>query len=339
MKDAILGFKYWPDEPGTDSMCTWSENHYILFASAGYLAGQLFPDETFVNSGRTGREQMERFRPRVMKWMELRFKTGFSEWLSNVYYEEDFPGLLNLVDFCEDDAIAGRAGMICDLLLVDMASNSFHGLFGSTHGRAYVKGKKWAEKENIRSITKLMFGMSIFRAGGMSASTLAVSPTYRAPQVVYEIANDMDCDAMLNKQRMGFRIEDAHLWGISPDNMEDGQLFMALGGYNHPLFVTTLLHMFDEYNWWENTFFAGYKKARDQWLGLRDSGHLPAYMWKFRHDVCRNYREVADIYTYRTPDYMLSCAQDHRSGMGGGSATYLAGQLGAECRLFHDASC
>ena len=49
----ILGFKYWPDEPGEDAMCTWTENHYILFASAGYLAGQLFPEQIFVNSGRS----------------------------------------------------------------------------------------------------------------------------------------------------------------------------------------------------------------------------------------------------------------------------------------------
>jgi len=29
-KAATLNFKYWPDEPGIDYMCTWTENHQIL---------------------------------------------------------------------------------------------------------------------------------------------------------------------------------------------------------------------------------------------------------------------------------------------------------------------
>lgn len=30
VKDAILGFPYWMDEPGTDAMCIWSENHQVM---------------------------------------------------------------------------------------------------------------------------------------------------------------------------------------------------------------------------------------------------------------------------------------------------------------------
>ena len=56
-KYTTLDFKYFPDEPGIDSMCTWTENHYILFTSAGYLAGQLYPDIIFTNSGETGRQK------------------------------------------------------------------------------------------------------------------------------------------------------------------------------------------------------------------------------------------------------------------------------------------
>ena len=38
MKRTVLGFKYWMDEPGHDSMCYWSENHQLLFAACEYLA-------------------------------------------------------------------------------------------------------------------------------------------------------------------------------------------------------------------------------------------------------------------------------------------------------------
>ncbi|MFN2304493.1 MAG: hypothetical protein ACK2TV_12255, partial [Anaerolineales bacterium] len=117
-KETLLNFKYWPDEPGIDSMCTWTENHYILFSSAGYLAGQLYPDQVFINSGETGREKMERNRPRVLRWLEMRFKTGFNEWLSHVYYEEDLTALLSLHDFCNDNEIRQKATMIIDLVLL-----------------------------------------------------------------------------------------------------------------------------------------------------------------------------------------------------------------------------
>lgn len=43
IQSALIGFKYWLDEPGQDPMVYWSENHQILFASAEYLAGNLFP--------------------------------------------------------------------------------------------------------------------------------------------------------------------------------------------------------------------------------------------------------------------------------------------------------
>ncbi|MBQ3127636.1 MAG: hypothetical protein IJC13_01205, partial [Clostridia bacterium] len=49
IKSTFLGFKYFMDEPGDDSMCYWSENHQILFAVSEYLAGQEWPDEIFTN--------------------------------------------------------------------------------------------------------------------------------------------------------------------------------------------------------------------------------------------------------------------------------------------------
>ncbi len=88
----VLGFKYWPDEPGVDSLCTWTENHYILYSSAAYLAGQLYPDQTFSNAGQMGNDKMVINRPRILRWLDLRYHTGFSEWLSHVYYDEDLIG-------------------------------------------------------------------------------------------------------------------------------------------------------------------------------------------------------------------------------------------------------
>ena len=183
-KRTVLNFKYFPNEPGIDSLCTWTENHYILFTSAAYLAGQTVSGRNFPNSGETGRQKIELNRQRILRWLDLRFHTGFSEWLSHVYYDEDLTALLSLYDFAADDEIRRKAEMVIDLLLFDMALNSFKGVFGSTHGRAYENTKKWASNEGTTDTSKLLFGMGIFSGfDNMSAIAFALS-SYRVPAVI-----------------------------------------------------------------------------------------------------------------------------------------------------------
>ena len=137
MEDAVLNFKYWIDEPGQDQMCYWSENHQILYHSGELTAGQLFPDEVFTNNGMTGAEHVEHAKPYVLRWLEFRMRYGFSEWHSNVYFDEDIPAVLNLVDFAEDPEIRLRARMVMDIIAIDLAANYFDGLFATVHGRTY----------------------------------------------------------------------------------------------------------------------------------------------------------------------------------------------------------
>ncbi len=123
--------------------------------------------------------------------MELRFKTGFNEWLSNVYYDEDFPALTNLLDLSNDKVMSDKARIIMDTMFLDMASNSYYGQFSCTHGRTYTKEKLNPYKESTIDTAKLMFGMGRFaNEDNMSAVLLALSPKYELPKVVFEIAND-----------------------------------------------------------------------------------------------------------------------------------------------------
>jgi hypothetical protein len=333
-RQTVLDFKYWPDEPGIDSMCTWSENHHILFAAGGYLAGQLYPDEVFTNSGQTGREKMAIHRPRVMRWLDLRYRTGFSEWLSHRYYNEDLTALLNLVDFCEDEEIVRRATMVTDLVLTDMALNSFHGTFGSTHGRSPEHRKKHAAFESTADTGKLIFGMGIFQPGGMSCTSLALTERYRVPRVIYEIANDLDRPEMINRQRMGIRLAEAERWGLGFSDFEDGMVYLSLEAYTHPRTINLFADMLDAYNWWDNDFFEPFKKQRALINTARRLRLLPMLARLCERDITRNTREEVNIYTYRTPDYMLSSAQDYRKGYGGDQQHIWQATLGTDAVCF-----
>jgi hypothetical protein len=338
-RQSVLNFKYWPDEPGTDSMCTWSENHHILFSSGGYLAGQLYPDAVFTNSGRTGAELMAKHRPRILRWLDLRYRTGFSEWLSNVYYDEDLTALLSLVDLCADKEIALRATMVTDLLLLDVALNSYRGVFGSTHGRSYERHKKWADHESTKDVEWLLFGLNTPGFGSMSAACLALSKHYVMPQVIYEIANDVNRPELINRQRMGIKLEEAARWGLGFTDLEDGMVWLSLEAYTHPLTIELFVKMLDAYNWWKNSFFAPFAAQRAVLEQARASGLLPTLAKTYEHDICRNLRDEVNIYTYKTPDFMLSSAQDYRVGYGGDQQSIWQATLGpnAVCFTTHPA--
>ena len=332
-KETTLGFKYWPDEPGLDSMCTWTENHYILFSSAGYLAGQLYPDEVFVNSGETGREKMARNRPRILRWLDMHFRTGFNEWLSHVYYDEDLTALLSLYDFCEDEEIRTKAEMVLDLILLDMALNSFKGVFGSTHGRAYENTKKWASNEGTSDSMKLLFGMGIYSAfDSMSAGGFALS-TYNMPPAIEAIAHDTD-KTYINRQRMGFKVQDAEKWGLTYDDTESGMVFLTNEAYLHPLTAELTLKMFDEFNWWESEFFHEFPPYRGFLNATKKLNLIPTLAKVLEKDVCRNMRDEPNVYTYHTADYMLSTAQSHRAGYGGDQQHIWQATLGPDAVCF-----
>jgi hypothetical protein len=333
-RQVVLGFKYFPNEPGVDSLCTWTENHYILYTTGAYLAGQLYPDTVFTNSGESGEQKMNLNRPRILRWMELRFRTGFSEWLSHVYYDEDLTALLSLVDFATDDELRRRAEMIVDLLLLDMALNSYCGVFGSTHGRAYENTKKWAAQEGTTDTVKLLFGRGIFSGyDNMSAAAFALS-RYQLPEVIEKIAQYDPPDGMINRQRMGIRLAEMEKWGLKPDNFEDGMHYLTLEAYAHPRTINNTISMFDQCNWWENDFLRPFSAFRPFVKPLRKLDLLPVLASIVERDVCRNTREEVNIYTYKTADYMLSTAQDYRKGYGGDQQHIWQATLGQDAVCF-----
>ncbi len=336
-KETLLQHKYWPDErlnepdpEKTDSMVYVTENHFILYVSSAYLVGQLYPDEVFAASGETGAQKMETFRPRVMRWLELRYKTGFSEWLSNVYYDEDIPALVALLELADDEEIQTLSAMVLDLIFADMALNHYDGAFGSTHGRTY-EDKMGGSRDNTGSSAALLFGFNELRPGNMSSSMLALSGAYQLPRVIYDIAHDTARPVMESRQRMGIKLEEAETWGLDTTRFEDGMTFMTLEAYTHPLTIGLWVQMLDAYGWWDHDDYNLFEPFR---AVLYDEAIRNAFALEAEKDITRNMRPEVNIYTYRTPHYMLSTAQDWRKGYGGDQQSIWQATLGMESPVF-----
>jgi hypothetical protein len=189
LKQCVLNFKYWHDEPGSDAMCYTTENHAILFHTCEILAGQLYPDLTFSNVDQTGSWHREKGERLAIEWLHQRGTTGFSEWDSNCYFEEDLLALSHLFDLAENDAVRELAAVVMDKLFFTMAVNSFRGIFGSTHGRTYAPMIKGAWFEATSPISRLMWGMGVWNDHIRGAVALACS-SYEIPPIIPDIAAD-----------------------------------------------------------------------------------------------------------------------------------------------------
>ena len=333
LEQTVLDFKYHPEEPGIDSMCYWTENHQIMFATNAYLAGQIYPDRIFTNSNQTGREKQARSRPRIMKWLEMRFLTGFSEWLSHVYYDEDITALINLVDFCDDPEIRTLSAMVLDLVFFDMALNSRRGVFGCSHGRSYAEEKRNALVEATIDTQKLVFGTGIFTGkDNMGAVSLALSQNYALPQVIADIAGDEQ--TLENRQRMGIRVTDAHKWGLSYDDIESGMAFLSFEAYTNPRTISLTMDLFDRFRWWQNQFFKDFLQYRSLILFLKKVRLLPFMARLVEKDLSRNERDEVNVLTYKTADYLVSSAQDYRKGYGGDQQHIWQATLGPQAVCF-----
>lgn len=312
IKAALLKSKYWIDEPGLDGRCFWSENHQIAYHSSEYLAGALFPDEVFGNSGMTGRQHMEKGRKLARRWLGWRQQFGYSEWLSNVYSMIDAMALVNLIDFAPEEDMQTRARMAMDLLVLDMALNSFQHYQLSTHGRTYPRDIMDTRNEGTGRLLWLWWGGREFtdemKEPFRSAAAVATSG-YRPPRAIINIGND---DAVLdNYQTNGFSPAEAPGLGYPLDDLATGMLFWGSGMYAHHLIADTTARMFHDYNLYGNRFFRGFARTA---VGLSRLGILDDFFQFVPSAAQAPFLMDARIRTYRTPEYILSSVMDHRPG-------------------------
>lgn len=194
VREALLDFKYWIDQPGNDAMCYFTENHQMVWHTAETLVGEAFPDEKFGNTGWTGAEHAEHGRAMARAWVERKLTSGFSEFDSNAYLAIDALALVALVDHAADEDLRRRAEALLDKILLTLACNSWRGTHGSAHGRSYTPTLRASCLEETASIMWLFWGMGALNEATLPATALATSTAYVLPQAIRAIASDPDHD-------------------------------------------------------------------------------------------------------------------------------------------------
>ncbi len=330
IRKTLLDFKYWCDEPGGDSlMGTWSENHQMLFHSSEYLAGQLFPDETFTNNGKTGRWHMQHALHPLLSWINTKAKAGFSEWDSNAYFPEDIATLLNLADYARDPEVSTRAANLLSVMFFDMAVDSFHGVFGTSHGRTYQGTVQSGRGEGTSPVEWIAFGMgSLGSPDNVASVFLSISPKYRVPAIIQQIARDSPAE-LINRERQGLTIAAAKEIGLRFDDPNDIFLMWDSGRLSNRVDAERSLRVLDQFNF--HRYEVVIKPYAEAVLGtyraLEEMGVVA-------EGLDRTTLEQVNKITYRTPDYELSTAQDYRKGKAGYQQHIWQATLGPESIVF-----
>ncbi len=140
IKSTILGFRYWMDEPGVDTMAMVTENHSLLFQICQRTAGLLFKNEIFTCSGRTGREQSEIAALRIQGWLNEKERDGLHEFNSATYIPITVAALLMIVDHAGDQQLESRAAALLDKIFENLALHTFKGVVFAPQGRMYRVG-------------------------------------------------------------------------------------------------------------------------------------------------------------------------------------------------------
>jgi hypothetical protein len=323
MATCLLAAKFWASEPGDDSCCWTTENHQVLYHSAELLMGQRYPDTPFGNDGKIGRVHREHARDHLYQWLEWRLRFGFSEWNSSCYYDEDAAALVNLCAYAEDPRLRRLAQAVWELLLLHLALNSLHGIPGGSQGRAYLAEAVAPATTPMAALAQLLWGADETVPTRFALTTILLAASdVSVPAAVIAVGRDCP-DELENRERHSLDAETAADYGVYPDRQRDYYFFCGAQLTSHPLVSESRYIHFNGQEKWPG-FFADYDyytRCRIEGMAYDPHGQPHAL-------------SQADLYSYRTPDYLLGCAQDYRAGRPGYQQFIWCATLGERAVVF-----
>ena len=323
IEQSLINFKYWLDEPGEVHACYFTENHQILFHSAEYLVGQLFADRIFPSNGKTGAWHKAHGAAFARRWLQWRIRFGFSEWLTQGYYMEDISALLGLWRYADEEEIRVQSHMLIDMLMFDMAVNGFHGHLPGTHGRVYTAALLNPDLEECSSVMAYAWGEGNLEGKLSNTAALLAVYSYECPKAIQAVALEK-APVLTNKERMSVNVNDALRYGVDPADFNNIMFFWGMQTYSDRLCINQSAKVFPTWNWMLNRVHA-YKEL----YALCDATGIPC-------EDAPDYTSMtqADIYTRKTPDYIISCAQDFRRGRMGYQQHPWSASLGGRALVF-----
>ncbi|SEN58609.1 hypothetical protein SAMN04488003_1227 [Loktanella fryxellensis] len=170
----IVGYRYWMDEPGNDVQWYFSENHALLFHTAAHLGGALLPDATFVRSGRSGADQSDTGKARLMAWFDHFEAWEMAEFNSAPYFPIDLKGLTALYALSPDATLRARAKAGIERLIEIVANSAHKGVLTAAQGRSYEHTLRASTTLELSAMARMLWGAGSYGTRFHATPQLAV---------------------------------------------------------------------------------------------------------------------------------------------------------------------
>ena len=334
IKRCLTGFKYWMDQYDgrKDSMCHWSENHQILFATTEYLAGAKWPDAVFAD-GKCGEDHVAMAKERIEAWMSQRYYYGFNEYYSNNYYPEDIAPMSNFIQFAraEDADMVNRMKIVMDIIWIDIATQSYmytdangktQYSFVSASGRMYMDNKSSDDTGNrLRPYINLVLEngndyelvnnrfFTCFKR--MYQARVNGEPIYEVPTVIKEIFNDPSKEQVV-KSSNGITLDELVADGFVGQRVDQIMMQMGMEAFSNPEVIDNAIEYLRNNKLFNNEFLNDFKLVNLWPFTLTKSlGFLSGLL---NPSTDGKAIQRANVYTYQTPYYSMSTSQEHFAG-------------------------
>lgn len=302
IEKTLIGFRYWLDEPGDINACYFTENHQVLYHSAEYLVGSLFPRELFPSNQKSGEWHRQHGLTMLDQWMDWRINFGFSEWCTN-YYAEDMLALLGVYRYADNTKIKEKAEKIIRILLVEMALNTFEGNWSGCQGRTYPHYLGDHRNESISPICKLLWDKGSYEGPIADCAIMLATYNFDCPSDIIAIAQNSNSE-IINKERMSLNTEDTPYYGVNPSDFNDIMFYWGNQTYSAKCVVENSRKVLIQNNWMNERFNAYAEKYK-----LYEAAQVAC-----DYDPDFTALTQVDLYTYKTQDYVMTTAQDYRKG-------------------------
>jgi hypothetical protein len=200
-----------------------------------------------------------------------------------------------------------------DLLLFDMGVDTFYGQYTSSHGRATAASIKSQAGQSIQNVAALVWGLGRFQSlTEMASVSLATSDKYTLPGVIESIGTD-NPQVYTNRERQSIPVTDeaAAKYNLSFEDIKDVDIWWAMGAFTHPKTIDLTIYTADEWGLWH---YPDFKPLKDVAKILQSFNALSLASRLLNPDTNGVVTDEVNKITYRTPDYVLTSAQDYRKG-------------------------
>ncbi len=203
IQKALLGFRYWIDEPGNDVMWYFSETHALHFHVAQFLTGSMLSDKKFTRSGHLGKQVQKLGRKRLLAWFEHFFKNGYADWSAISHMPTNILGFLYLYELTDDIEIRNAAIQCLDFTFKQITYHTYKGLLSSTFGRVYERQLKFREMTDVPYLTWINNGEGYINNSTRVVSVYAYS-LYQPENVSFEVEASGD-EGVIIELNQGFQ--------------------------------------------------------------------------------------------------------------------------------------